>query len=76
MTSRKVQIEFDGRQLDMIDVCRRMSHRKTVADVVRDALMLYDWCRRAIVEGYTICAVKDGVQREPLLAFTAEARPQ
>ncbi len=67
--SRKVQIQFDGRALEQLETLKAASHRRTVAEVVRDALAFYDWCRRSIEDGWTIVAIKDVREREPVLPF-------
>lgn len=41
----------------------------TLANTVRDAIRFYDWCRKAMSEGWTICAIRGETRREPMLRF-------
>lgn len=66
---RKIQIQFDGRALAMLDALRSASGRRTIADVIRDALSFYDWCRRQVADGYVIAAVKGDHQKEVVMPF-------
>ncbi len=68
----KIQVQFSPNEQKMLDACRGT---KTIAETVRDALKFYDWCRRAMAEGWTIVATRPysgplGKQtKEPLLPF-------
>lgn len=67
--SKKIQIIFDDLSLEKIKILKEASRRNSVADVVRDALHLYDWCRRQIAEGFVIVALKPGKEKEVVLPF-------
>src|SRR5262245_14018952 len=53
----------------MIETLKSTTRRRTVAEVVRDALQLYDWCRRQVADGFVIAAVKGEKTREVVLPF-------
>jgi len=71
---RKVQIAFTSADLARIETLRLASNRRTVADVVRDALRLYDWMRRQHAESTVMTATKDNKTRELVLPFEETAR--
>lgn len=70
VSARKIQVCFSPEMLRVVDALRAASGRRTVAEVVRDALTLADWCRRQRADGFVIAAVKGDRVRE--LAFLNE----
>jgi hypothetical protein len=54
--SRRVQVVFDDRALEVLDRLKA-STGGSVADVVRDALGFYDWARQQTVDGKSVAVV-------------------
>ncbi len=66
---KKLQISFSSRELDIVDKLKKAAGRSSLADVVRDALDFYGWCRRQVADGFTIVAIKGDKTREIVLPF-------
>lgn len=60
--ARKVQVQFDERDMERIEACRY--NGQTLASLVRDALAFAAWVARARAEGWTLVAVKGDRVRE------------
>ncbi len=67
---KKVQVYFDERSLKIIEELQVASGSQSMAEVIRDALGLYNWTLRMSRKGYSIGTIKDGKPiKEVILAF-------
>jgi hypothetical protein len=64
-----LQLDFTEEAYNRLNAIREMSGAKTNAEVVRNALRLYEWFLEQIRAGYTIQIVKDDKVREVELLF-------
>jgi hypothetical protein len=60
----RLQLDFTPEAIARVDQLRELSHSKTNADVVRDALRLYEWFLRQQQENWQIQLVKGDKVRE------------
>jgi hypothetical protein len=66
---RRVVIEFGPTVVPRLDEIRRMSDAKTNADLVSDALRLFDWFLHQRAEGWRLQLVRDDIVREVEVSF-------
>ena len=55
-----LELEIDSRTMSVIEDLKKASGKQTAAEVLLDALRLYDWARQQYDTGYSIGAIKDG----------------
>lgn len=57
---RKVQVYFDENSIEIIEKLQKASGNKSMAEVIRDALGLYNWTRKMHEQGYSVGTIKNG----------------
>jgi hypothetical protein len=57
--SKKVQVNFDDRALDVIERLKAATG-SNAGDVLRDALSFYEWARQQHVEGKKVGTIENG----------------
>ena len=57
--SKRIQFEFADDALERLERMKRRTRKSTYADVVRDALRIYEWFNEQAEAGYDIGLVKD-----------------
>lgn len=68
---KKVQVYFDERALEIINELKEASGSQSMAEVIRDALGLYNWVLKMHNQGYSIGTIQDGdAIQEVVLPFT------
>lgn len=55
-----IELEIDSQTMSKIETLKQASNRSTAAEVLLDALRLYDWAREQVEQRLIIGAVKDG----------------
>jgi hypothetical protein len=61
---QRVQLDFTPEAIDRLREIKELAGAKTNAEVVRNALRLYEWFLRQKKENYTIQLVKDNWVKE------------
>lgn len=70
MPKRKLQLTVDDRTYRMLLSLQEASGASSMAEVIRQAVTLFDWARFQQDEGFTVGAFKDGVPaKEVVLPF-------
>ena len=65
---KKVQFAFSSATLDTINILQRLSNASSMAEVIRNALYVYNWAVKMILQGGEIFAVdKDGKPHKVIL---------
>lgn len=69
-TSRRVQVVFDDRAVEVLERLRGATG-SSIAEVVRDALGFYDWARQQVADGKSVAVVdpKTNKVREFILPY-------
>ena len=57
--SKRIQFEFSDDALERLDRMKKLTRKSSYADVVRDALRIYEWVNQQTEAGYDIGLVKD-----------------
>ena len=74
--SKKIQVNFDDDALKVLDNLKDTTGG-SYADVIRNAIGLYEWARQEYVKGNAIGVIKDGVAvREVVLPFAVFSHSQ
>ena len=68
-TRQRVQLDFTPEAYQRLLEVRRMAEARTNAEVVRNALRLYEWFLIQRQEGFHLQITKEGVVREVELMF-------
>jgi hypothetical protein len=58
--SRRLQFEFSPDAYQRLDRMRKVSDASSFAELVRNALRVYEWVMQKKHEGYTLALVKEG----------------
>lgn len=75
--SKKIQVNFDDNALKVLDDLKDSSQGGSYADVIRNAIGLYEWARQECAQGNAIGVIKDGVAiKEVVLPFTVFSNPK
>jgi mRNA degradation ribonuclease J1/J2 len=66
---QRVQIDFTSEAVERLQQIKEMAEAKTNAEVVRNALRLYEWFLRQKKENYTLQLVKNNRVKEVEIFF-------
>jgi hypothetical protein len=61
---QRVQLDFSPEALERLKAIKEMAGAKTNAEVVRNAIRLYEWFLRQMQENYKLQLVKDNKVKE------------
>ena len=61
---QRVQLDFSQEAYDRLTEIKKLADARTNAEVVRDALRLYEWFLRRKREGYAVQLTKDDAVKE------------
>lgn len=71
---KKIQVSFGDAALKIISRLQNASGASSTAEVLRDALSLYDWACEQIEQGYSVGAFKAGSPVKEVVVFRQAAR--
>lgn len=71
--SKRIQVNVSDGVLEMVERLQKSYNGASAAEVLRDAVRLYDWARKQNRKGWHIGAFKDdGRAKEAILPFLEE----
>jgi hypothetical protein len=75
MSKKKLQLTLDEHAYQTLERLRKDSNASSMAEVLRNAVGLFDWARVQQTEGFTVGAFKDGAPaKEVVLPFAKPYR--